>query len=284
MKYSILMTVYDREPEIILATLRSLSRCDLTDCELIVVNDGSNMSMEWTKGIMDRRFDGIPRRWIDAPPYEAFRINGGFNNPARAFNLALDSAEGENVVIVASDTLVGPRIFQRIRRFNLSEVAWTPMVVDIESSQQYCGPMRLFPAPWCLAASRQHCLDIGGWDETYLQGMCYEDNDFMGRLVLRTGAFVGDWTAIAYHQSHHQPAYNIDDPGIKAANDRNRDYTKAKWKGIPFHPEFVPFDVNRKPHRSGDIVHECTAEDGLLESCISKTTGIIAEKNALLRH
>ena len=278
MKYSVLMTVFNREPELLLSTIRSLSRCDLTDCEIIMVNDGSTMNYEWVRAAMAARLKETAYTWIDAPKYDACRITDGFNNPSRAFNLALDAAKGENVVIMSSDVLVNPRVFERIRRFDLSEMAWTPMVIDTESSAQYCGPMRLFPAPWCLAASRQICLDIGGWDETYLKGMCYEDNDFIGRLMLKTGRFIGDWTTIAYHQTHEQPAYNMSIEEIKTANEINREYTKTKWSGIPFHPEYVPFDVLRKPHKSGDIVHECRYEGNLLADTIAATRGLIADQ------
>lgn len=274
MKYSFLMTVYDREPELLLSTIRALSRCDLSDCEIVIVDDGSNMDYDWVQAAMSARLRGTPYKWIDTGWYEADRIGNGYNNPAHAFNVALEAASGDSVIIMSSEVLITPRIVERIRRTDLKEAAWTSMVIDIETGAQYCGPNRLFPAPWCLAADRQICLDIGGWDETYLLGQCYEDNDFMGRLFLKTGGFMGDWTVIAYHQSHNQPAYHDD---VAAARKVNFEYTKAKWKGIPFHPEMIPFDVIRKPHPSGDVIHECRGAPGLLERTIAGTTGLIAD-------
>ena len=218
-KHSIIMTVWNREPEVLLATLRALSRCDLSDSEVVLVNDRSDMDYSWIRAYAEPRLAGF--RWIDLEPYEAFRIAGGFNNPARAFNAALLAATGDNLVILSSDVLMPPKTFERIRRFDLSEMAVTPLVTDLESGMQYCGPMRLFPMPWCLAARREHALDINGWDENYLRGMCYEDNDFVGRLVMRAKRFVADWSVVAYHQSHDQPAYKVDDPVVMAANERN---------------------------------------------------------------
>lgn len=277
--YSYIMTVYDREPELLLNVIRSLSRCDLTDSEVIIVNDGSNIKYDWVRMCIEARIGEKAGKWIDIEPYEAARIEGGYNNPARAFNVALEAATGDTVVVMSSEVLVTPRVVERIRRFDQKQFCWTPMVIDIESAMQYCGPVRFFPAPWCLAVDRKLCLEIGGWDETYLKGQCYEDNDFMGRIMLKTGAVMGDWTVIAYHQSHRQPAYETSENDQTAKlSSINFEYTKAKWAGgIPFHPEWTAFDVLRKPHRSGDVIHECVDHDGLLNATIAKTTGLIAD-------
>jgi glycosyltransferase involved in cell wall biosynthesis len=269
------MTVWNREYEVLLATLRALSRCDLTDCEVIVADDGSTMDYAGIRAYCDSRLGNC--KWIDVPQYDAFRIQRGFNNPARAFNSALLAATGDNVVIMSSDVMVTPKVLERIRRFDLSEMAFTPLVLDMESGQHYCGPTRLFPMPWCLAASRAHCMEIGGWDETYLNGMCYEDNDFVGRLVMQSGRFLADWTVCAYHQSHDQPAYDIKDPAVKAANERNKTYTMEKWSGIPFSGGKTPFDIIRKPFPTGDVVHEVRWTGTLKEDVIARTRGIVAD-------
>lgn len=270
--YSILMTLYDREYEVILSTLRSLRRSLWEDDELIIVNDGSSLDYTGVKAYCQH----FPRStWYDLEPYDAFRI-GGFNNPARAFNKALELATEDRLFVMSSDVLVTPNAYNRAARVDFKEMAWTPLVIDLENSfnlPHYCGPMRLFPAPWFLGCYRKHVIDCGGWDENYLDGMCYEDNDFIGRLMLQTGRFIGDWNATVYHQSHTQPAYKVEDPDIKEANKRNYEYTKKKWDGgIPFagHEEAV-FDVLRKPYVTGDIVHECKYGGTLLADVISRT-------------
>lgn len=268
MAASVILTVYDREPEVLLATLRSLWRSLDQDDEVIVANDRSHLNYEWVVRYAAPRFEHF--RWIDVPKYEAFTIAEGFKNPAKAFNAALALATRPKLFVMSSDTLVTPQVVKRAKSFDLDEMAWTPLVIDLESNLQYCGPDRLFPAPWFLACSREKVLECGGWDENYLKGMCYEDNDFIGRVLLHTGRFIGDWSVRVYHQSHDQIAYKIDDPEIRKANDVNRAYTMEKWSGIPFSGD-SPFDILRKPHPSGNMVHECKYYGTLLGDCIAKT-------------
>jgi len=269
-EHSVIMTVYNREPDVLLATLRSLWRSLGEGDEIIVVNDGSKMKYEWVMEYAHPRFARF--RWIDAPYYEAFRIAGEFNNPARAFNIALEAATGRDIFIMSSDVIVTPKAVQRGKSFRLDEMAWTPRVVDIESGAEYCGTNRLFPMPWFLGCSRRHAVECGGWDEAYLDGMCWEDNDFVGRLMLHTGRFIGDWDVTVYHQSHNQPAYDVKDPEVLAANQRNKNYTKQKWAGLPFAgAEDGCFDVLRKRYETGDVVHECVAYGDTLDQVIVKT-------------
>lgn len=280
MKHSILLTVFDREAEVLLRTLKCLRECDLADTEVVVVNDGSGMSYEWARDYVRSNFErGV---WHDMEPYEAWRAANGMNNPARAFNKALMLAEGETVVAMSSDVMVPPRTMARMKKIKTSEMLWTPFVEDTHGEQpllgHYCGPKRLFPMPWFLAMSREHVLEVGGWDETYLNGVNYEDNDFVGRVALRTGGFMGDWAYKVFHQGHVQPAANMADDEIRAATARNKEWTKEKWGGIPFDSEFTPFDVSRRMHPSGNPVHVCTARPEKLARAVEMTTGLVKDK------
>jgi len=286
---SVVMTVFDRPVEVLLRTLRGLAECDLTDTQIVVVNDGSKQPYKAVRTYVDDIFDaGV---WFDMPEYEAFRLEDGSNNPARAFNQAVSLAEGENLIVMSSDVLVPPKTMAKAHKQDFSEALWTPFVEDTygnlrdrygssQESREYCGPKRLFPMPWFLGMSKAHLLDVGGWDESYLAGICYEDNDVVGRVALRTGKFIGDWSQKVYHQGHQQVAYMQDKPEVVAANLRNREYTMKKWGGIPFDREFTPFDVVRKMQRGGDAAHECKANDGKLDSVVAQTTGMLAVANA----
>lgn len=241
MTYSVLMTVYNREPALLEATLEALHFARPPSSEIIVVDDGS--TVEYT------RFPG--ERWLSAGSYNADRIGDGYNNPARAFNVALAHATGERVVILSSDTVVPRDLFHRLDAHDLERAAWTPRIVNLPGGQEYCGPSRVFPAPWCLAAMREHCLAIGGWDEAYLAGQSYEDNDFIGRLMLHVGAFVGDWRCTAVHQAHPQPAYTS---AAAAATQVNREYTLRKWGGsIPFYRHLCPLNLEADPVGAGTV-------------------------------
>ena len=278
MKTSILLTLHDREPAVLMNTFRSLYRAGLNDDEeVVIVDDRSEQDLQWAHNLAKASFKNVVWKRIDE--YPAYEI-AGFRNPSRSFNEALSAATGESVWIMSSDILVTPGCIQRARQIKTDEMIWTPRIVDLESCMEYVGQNRLFPMPWFLVASKQKAIDVGGWDETYLQGMCYEDNDFVGRLALATGCFAGEWSRVAYHQSHNQPAYAIDDPGIREANERNRQWTQEKWGGIPFDSELTPFDVVREMHVSGIPVHRVIEKSNKLERVIGLTKGMFARATA----
>jgi glycosyltransferase involved in cell wall biosynthesis len=277
-KRSILLTLHDREPAVLMNTFRSLYRAGLTDEEeVVIVDDRSEQALTWAQNLAKASFSKVT--WVEVPDYDAYEI-AGFRNPARAFNEALSHATGESIWIMSSDVLVTPGCVHRARQIKTDEMLWTPRIVDLESCMEYVGQNRLFPMPWFLVASRQKAIDVGGWDETYLQGMCYEDNDFVGRLALSTGAFAGEWSRVAYHQSHNQPAYDVADPGIAEANNRNRAWTQEKWGGIPFDQELTPFDVIREMHVSGIPVHRVIEKSGKLERVVGLTKGMFQRATA----
>ena len=180
------MTLHDREHELFANTIRSMYRSGMKDCEVVIVNDRSTYDYSGLKEGTEQMFDRV--HWVDTGDYEGYRIDGN-GNPAYAFNLGLASASRDNVVLMSSDVIVTKRAVDRMQKLTSLEHAWTPQVFDLELgfSQEYCGPKRFFPMPWFLAAPRQACLDCGGWDERYLSGLCFEDNDFVGRLGLQVG-------------------------------------------------------------------------------------------------
>ena len=275
MKTSVLMTVFNREIEVLCSTLRGLRRAWADEMELVVVDDGSTQDYSGVREHAEARLPGTV--WKKAEPYPAYR-DGGYNNPARAFNEALLASSGEKLIVMSSDVLVTPKAMAAALEYDLSCGMWSPLVIDLDSGKQYCGPNRIFPAPWMLVCRRSDVMEIGGWDEAYLEGHCYEDNDFIGRLALKSGMFTVDWGVTVYHQSHEQPAYNMENPEIEAANERNRRYTMAKWAGgIPFNGSYAAFDVSRFPHPSGRTVLKCvdTVGDRLMRA-VAGTKGIVA--------
>jgi len=260
-KTSVLMTVHDREPEVLLALLRSLHRSGLHEAELVIVDDRSSMDYSWIRDYAKPRFSSV--KWIPTGEYEGFRADG-YGNPAHAFNVGLEICTNHRLVVMSSDVIVTPKAVKSMDRFWSPECLWTPLVVDMDSSAEYCGPTRPFPMPWMLAMPTKVAQEVGGWDVAYLNGLCYEDSDFVGRLALRLGVVRCDWGAVVYHQSHVQPAYDVKSEEIMAANARNRDICKKKWGGIPFDSDQPPFTVTKKPDPSGcarlEIVNEALKE------------------------
>ena len=257
MKYSVLMTVHDREPEVVLATLRSLHRSGLSDIELLIVDDRSSMDYSWIRSYAAPRFSSV--KWIPTGDYEGFRVEG-YGNPAHAFNMGLEQATGECLVVMSSDVIVTPNAVKSLERFWDPTCLWTPKVIDMDTHHEYCGPTRPFPMPWMLAMPTKVAQELGGWDEIFLMGLCYEDNDFVGRLGLKLGTVRCDRDSVVYHQSHTQPAYQIENEEVLAANGRNRDLCKRKWGGIPFDGEQSCWTMTKRPDPSGCTRLEISAD------------------------
>lgn len=278
MKTSVLLTVHDREPEVLLASFRSLWRAGLgrdgAEDELVIVNDRSQRDYGWIKDYVSAR---MPLTWVDTPDYAAYRFQNGHNGPSRAFNEALRAAKGERVVAMSSDIIVTPQAWKAMQEIDAREGMWSPKVWDLDAipKREYCGPTRLFPMPWFLLMDREILESVGGWDEEYLKGLSYDDNDVAGRVALATGKLFLDYQAVVYHQSHDLVGDASDEP-----HNRNRAYTKSKWGGIPFEGDTTPFDVVRTPHESGRVMFECRDVNGRLGKAVAMTRGIFQKAAA----
>lgn len=287
MKTSILLTVHDREAAVILSTMRAIARCqrESDDYEVVIVNDRSRMSYDWLRAYIRER--EIPSTWVDitAGAYLGYRMDGrndGHNGPSRAFNEALAVAEGERIIAMSSDILVTPQAWREALSVNPEDGMWSPKVWDLDANpfREYCGPTRVFPMPWFLVMSRKSLVEVGGWDEKYLEGLSYDDNDIAGRVALHQGRFFLDYEAVVFHQSHETVYARSQEPEVKAALDRNCDWTKLKWTGVPFDVGCSPFDVLRRPHPSGRIAFEVRAPEGRLERAVAMTQGMFAVQKA----
>jgi hypothetical protein len=242
-----------------------LSRINLDESEIVVVDDCSREALDWDTA--DGRI-----RVVKLEPYECYKLEGNYNNPAKAFNAGLEAARGERIAILSSDVLVPARVLNTARIIYDGSFVYCPMVIDLETSMEYCGPHRVFPMPWFLYMSKEAAINAGGWDENYLLGLCYEDNDFIGRLALETKKFVFDWNSIVWHQSHYQPAYQNGE-WVQQANKRNEDLTRDKWGVVPFGGlDQVAFQIRKTRHeQTGNVAWEFEDIRSLKDEVIAKT-------------
>ena len=273
MKTSIIMTVCDREPEVLMNTLRWLGMDQPADTEIVIVDDGSSYNYAWLEPYLKNHH----ARMVRLEPYACYSIHDNYNNPAKAFNHAALEAQGERVIILSSDVIVPPRVLAKALKFAPDETIFCPMVIDLATGGEYCGPNRTFPMPWFLSTSKKKIEEAGGWDENYLLGMCFEDNDFVARLALVVGSVTYDWNCIVWHQSHVQPAYS-DDQWVRVANTRNRVYTADKWAGIPFDPALGQvWEIERARHECGDVQWRFKDSKGCFERVRAATLSPFVE-------
>ena len=232
MKLSVVMTLYNREHLVVMNTLAALARTGIgKDAELVVVNDGSTLDYSGVLG-----FAGdIPVKVVECDTAKdrpgTYVIGEGHNNPAHANNVGLAACEGDYVAWLSSDCMIQPHSFDRAFKRDLSQWVYFPSVIDIPTGEVWLGASRIAPFNWFFVTTRENVEAVGGWDENYLKGMAYEDNDFTARLAQRVGRLVVDLDTMCFHQHHEQTAYS---DGLKGC-ETNKAYTGEKWGGIPWY-------------------------------------------------
>lgn len=232
MKNCIAMTLYDRNPLTVANTLASIAKAaaGIPDTEVLIVDDAS--SVDYSALILDMSTLGTPIRVVrcDTCSERAGTYNlNGYNNPAYASNFALRNVDSEFLFWMSSDVILTPPILREALKLNLNKVVWMPCVVDLDTQGTFLGPDRLAPFGWFMATATEH-FRATGWDEEYLKGLAFEDNDFTARLAIEVGRVVVDTNCTVWHQSHRDIAYSDDMRGFQI----NQAYTKQKWGSIPW--------------------------------------------------
>ncbi len=234
MKHSILMTVYDRDELTLFNTFVWIARNEIKDVEVIVVDDGSKIDYSKVRKIAEKC---LPVKWIRHEPREGIYSVNGSNNPADAFNVAFEHAQGDNIWAMSSDVMLPTNTLSSLEKRDLKSAVATVRVVDLNSNAEYLGKRRLFPMPWFLGTHRSNWPEKDPWDREYMKGIAFEDNDIAATLCLKTGRLVVDTDITAWHQSHKPVDWN--DPGWAI----NESYTKAKWGGVPFEAKTNPLKI-----------------------------------------
>jgi glycosyltransferase involved in cell wall biosynthesis len=233
------MTVFDRPFRTLRNTFAQLRRNNLAGTEIIVVDDGSTKTYDRIKDYCTHH--EMPVEWIrlekDSYPPHTYRI-GSYNNPTRAWNTALDAARGEVIVTLGSDIMLPISALKKAKLCGRG--MWHAAIIDIDTNQIYVGKGRYMPLGFAMAWNRS--FNDQRWDEEYLKGMAFDDNDFSGRLALSAKTVTIDNTALSFHQSHFPTAYSDGHRG----HDINERYTWKKWGGVPWDgTEYDPLHVER---------------------------------------
>ena len=247
---AVVMTVYNRPLIVLLNTFSALRRA-LPAAQVIVVDDASTTLPNLESVCHDFAFTYTRCDTIAECP-GTYNIDG-YNNPSHAFNVGIEAAKDcHELVIMSSDIIVQSKVGEMLKVYSeeklLDKAVWMPTIIDMDSGAPYLSPMCHWPMPWFCMTLKRHVDAIGRYDERYLKGIAFEDNDFSGRLLSHVGGLVIDGNVLAYHQSHPQTAYSDKGRGWTT----NENYTREKWGGVPFRPQDQC--VVLEPSEKGDNV------------------------------
>jgi len=244
---SILMTVFNRPPRVLRNTLHALAQNDLTNCEVIIVDDGSTVDY----GDLVKRY-----RWLRIEPdeypdwtYTIPHPDGGvINNPALAWNRAIAEAQGKRLMFLSSDCMVPE--FGVAEAKNCKEFYWLATVMDQATNLMYVCEKKPIPLHFFSSCKKSHVEAIGGFDEEYLKGIAFEDNDFGARLGLHCGQALISIDTLVMHQSHPQTAYSDGHLGLHTSEA----YTVKKWGGVPWRDMDMRDPVSLETCRDGKLL------------------------------
>lgn len=149
--------------------------------------------------------------------------------PVLSNNVGIKNAHGEVIVITGPETLQYEKNLERsyllldkpkcayglvyksdLKSVSTIEENWDTLktsflsVLKIPGTQAECLTRRPHPPGYLyfMAVSKQHALDIGGFDEMFLGGLCAEDDDFANRMKIKGIIPYFENSIIGLHQNH----------------------------------------------------------------------------------
>jgi len=244
MKLSLILTVNNRTPEVSKAVADSLRLEGNQPDELVVVLDRPTREVE--KGAMEAYSTVVTGHKLK---FAFVPGPAGWLGPARAWNHGFRTATGDYLYLISSEVVQDAGNLRKAREYceNHPNMALFGACHNSKLTQEVQGfaPGLLadssFPRPLgficCLPADK--VKEIGGFDETFMNGFWYDDDDFFLRLW-GTGldfTFTDDIHGV--HQHHERP--DLATPEGQAKIKINQDCFQKKhgnsldfiWPNLP---------------------------------------------------
>lgn len=237
MKISIVTAFYNRR-ELFLTTLKSISASPhKRDVEIIVVDDAS---------IAQEQIDDVPSLFdLDITVVKVRSEDKWWRNPCIPFNMAFNRARGEVIIIqnpecVHCGDILGTALNQiqpntylnfgcysadqeltrRVQAVDFSapkpgarlQAALKPMVNrgtvgDAETGWYNHSQHKANRLHFCSAITRQDLEALGGFDDRYANGMAFDDNDLLTRIIRKGMAVKVVDDPFVIHQFHGATNY-----------------------------------------------------------------------------
>ena len=257
-KNSILITVFNRDPEVLARTLQALSLNDLAECEVIIIDDGS--TVDYTKLKEEYSFARWVRVEADEYPAGTFMLphedGGVYNNPALAMNRSIAEAKGDRLIFLGSDCLLPPHAIAAAKE--AGPFPWFGSVVDTCDGHEMVGASRPVPYHWFLSVEKKIVEAIGGVDEEFLKGVGCEDDDFGAMLATYCGAIVFALDVVVEHQSHERWIDVAKDAPV--GYERSLAYLEKKWGGSPPGPLYTLKRDGERLYAIAEPNKDCTSD------------------------
>jgi hypothetical protein len=208
------MTIYDRSPDTIRAVMASLRFPGNWPNTIAVCYDRATQNAVDTMRA-EAALLGVELRetWIRGEP--------GFRCPSKAWNAVFDLIHEDHAFCISSDCVLGPHSLGWAYHIEQS----FPDAI-IVGKAEHCGPsyystcgpkeyedfritcrtltssMFLNPLGFAWLLPMRRVRDIGGYDRIFMDGLCYEDNDFVIRMWNNGADIIFCDDVLALHMEH----------------------------------------------------------------------------------
>jgi len=248
-KYSFLIPYIDRIPQF-RTTLESFIYHEYHlrgDIELVIVEDVKNFKNQHTrKNLADLLGAYVSR----LPIYTLIAGEMEHWSPVTLFNVAAKHASGEYVILTnpecAHQTNVLKGLDAHFEKFPESYAIASCLSVLAESMtmeqlQHAKGKWyqhskeRNVLVHFCAAMKKEFYEKIGGFDEQYKFGVCFDDDDFRNRVMQAKILFEVLDDLVTVHLNH----YKEQPPGYVKLHEINKKYFESVWGSNSFTAEKI---------------------------------------------
>lgn len=235
LKYSILLP-YHRRDQQLRCTLLSFKKhyAERRDYEVIIVEDRVNKSIKSEHHSLIKiiaEFKDIDIRWVRGVDYECY-------NPAPQFNLAATAATGEFLVLSNPECTHYSNILGGFDQEFETENKYVVCACLSVRSNSIDLNQSLPKGTWyqntkhrnaqlhfCSAINKAQFEAIGGFDNQYAKGMCFEDDDFRNKITAAGIPVVCRDDLISVHLQHNKSK----PPHYLELHQINKKYYESKW-------------------------------------------------------
>jgi hypothetical protein len=142
-----------------------------------------------------------------------------------AYNTIIPMAKSEKIMVIGSEVVVSDDVLTAAIAVKAKE----PIAFAVNNSNGtvYVGRDKMIPLPFCVAVTKQDLDGIGGWDRAFENGIAFDDNDWIVRLLVSGCTFKFDFDHPFGHQAHDK-IRTAESPGLW---QRNRDLFVSRLNG-----------------------------------------------------
>jgi glycosyltransferase involved in cell wall biosynthesis len=239
MNLSLILTINNRPPQVSKRVADSLRLPGNTPDELIIVLD--RPTEEARQGAIDAYTD------LDCS-VRFLELSGepGWKGPARAWNHGFNNATGDLLYTISSEVVQDSHNLDKAKELcqnkNIAlfgachDTVKDPLVVGVEPGLLVCAEMPR-PLGFIACFPKDKALEIKGYDETFMKGFWYDDDDFFLRLWHSPLDFLFRDDIHGTHINHARP--DLETPEGMQKTEINRAYMTRKhgkchpWPSLP---------------------------------------------------